>query len=1079
MSRFTRADLTRILGFDPSEEQWQAISAPLGPQVIIAGAGSGKTTVMAARVLWLIATGQVHPRAVLGLTFTTKATGELLARVRHVVAQLGLDPDAAADPTVQTYHAFAEGLLRDHGLRVGAEPDASLILDGARHQLAYRVIVDTDLDLSAVDRRPQDVVSAVLRLDSDLVERCLDIDVVRRADEDLLALLPTLKEGARATTRDMLATARERLALLGLVEQFRAAKQREGVRDFTDQMRLVTQVATQRPEVGQMLREQFAIVMLDEYQDTSIAQRTFLRALFGDGHPVTAVGDPFQAIYGWRGASVHNITGFADHFSAATSGHAHVVAPFALTANRRSTPRILNAANDIAASLRDAHPAVPPLAPARTSREETWRIALHATIEDEVVWVGAQVERLWHLVMDEITRGVREPNRSPVAVLAREQADLAHVAAELDRRQVPYEVVGVEHLFSQPIINDILATLEVVHDPTRNDAMIRLLSSPRWAIGPRDLALLGQRAQMLSDGGRRRGDHRDLPGEERITASLQEATAGQDAAEVVALVDALEDLGAPSGNPKDGQVGWDYSPEARERMTALAQELRTLRQASGASLQDLVVRIAHATGVWSEAAVAGDIAAARAMAALHQFLDLVAVHEQQVGPGALGSLLAYIRDVTRFKVQPRAQRDGLDTAVRLMTVHAAKGLEFPAVVLPFLVDGEFPNRQGRPRWPTNASVAHAWLDDEPLPPEIATFPDRNTGPRAKDHEAFKRASRELDLLDETRLAYVAVTRAEDHLVASGHRWGRTQQQPRGLSDYLDTLRQHATPHEIDVWEPEPDAGAANPLLTRALEPVAWPATPDPQWQARRRAAADLMVAAAEQVRTGAARDPDGLTPAERQLLAEWDNDIAALEAEHERATSNVRYVQLPASLTTSALMDLAADPQRFARRLARPMPRVIGAAAERGTAFHAWVEQRWGAQVAVFDESELLSAADADLTDADLDELKAAFERGPFANERPHQVEVPFTLPLGAVPIRGRIDAVFRRGDRWLVVDWKTSARDEADPLQLAVYRLAWAALEGVDPDLVDAAFHFVRSGTTTQIEVLPDAAELAAQMAL
>ena len=1069
MRSFTRADLARILRFNPTDEQWDAISAPLGPQVIIAGAGSGKTTVMAARVLWLIATGQVAPRNVLGLTFTTKAAGELLARVREVVHHLGLDPDAASDPTVRTYHAFAEGLLRDHGLRIGAEPDAALILDGARHQLAYRVIVDTHLDLGALNRRPLGLTELVLRLDSDLVERCLSTDDVRRADRDLLELLPTLKEGGRATTREILETARARLILIDLVEEFRTAKQREGVRDFTDQMRLVTQIALERPEVGEMLRDEFAVVMLDEYQDTSIAQRTFLHALFGDGHPVTAVGDPFQAIYGWRGASVHNITRFADHFGAAASGATHIVAPFALTSNRRSTPRILHVANDLAEPLRREHPAVPPLVPARDSREETWRVALHATIEDEVAWVGAQVERLWHLVHDEMARGIRQPDPSPVAVLAREQADLALVAAELDRRQVPYDVVGVDLLFAQPIINDILATLEVLHDPTRNDAMIRLVASPRWAIGPRDLAILGARAKHLAQGGRQRGDHSELPGEEREAATMLKATAGQDPAEVVALVDAVDDLGAPS---QDGVRGWDYSPEARERLTALGAELRALRQSAGGSLQDLVVRIAHTTGAWSEAAVSGEVAASRALAALHQFLDLVAAHEQQVGPGALGSLMSYIRDVSRFEVEPRAQRDGVSVAVRLMTIHSAKGLEFPAVVLPFLVDGKFPTDQGRPRWPANPSVAHLWLDGEPMPAVIAAFPDRVTGPRAKDLKAFAQACRDVELLDETRLAYVAVTRAQDHLVASGHRWGRTRTKPRAVSTYLDTVRRHAAAHEIEVWAEPPGDGDTNPLASRPLEPVAWPTRPDPQWQQRRHDA--VRAVAAAQAGQHAA-DPPGLTSDERALVAQWDSDLTLLREEQERARTDVRVVRLPSSLTTSGLMELAADPQAFARRLARPMPRVVGAAADRGTAFHAWVEQRWGAQVAVFDESEIPGAVDGDLTDAQLEDLKAAFEKGPFAQERPHQVEVPFALTIGGVPVRGRIDAVFQRGERWLVVDWKTSARDEADPLQLAVYRLAWASMAQVDPSRVDAAFHFVRSGTTQQIDDLPDSASLSA----
>ncbi|KOG88288.1 ATP-dependent DNA helicase, partial [Streptomyces varsoviensis] len=333
--------LKELLGIPFTPEQTACITAPPAPQVIVAGAGSGKTTVMAARVVWLVGTGQVAPEQVLGLTFTNKAAGELSERVRKALVEAGVtdpepvDPDQApGDPQISTYHAFAGRLLKEHGLRIGLEPTARLLADATRFQLAARVLRASPGPYPALTRSFSDLVADLLALDGELSEHLVDPERLRAYDTELLRTL----EGAKLSNPDLRKApdaARARLELLDLIGGYRAEKRDRDLIDFGDQIALSARLAQERPEVGRILREQFAVVLLDEYQDTSVAQRLLLSGLFGGGtgHAVTAVGDPCQAIYGWRGASVANLDDFPAHFPYADGSPAR---RFALSENRRS-----------------------------------------------------------------------------------------------------------------------------------------------------------------------------------------------------------------------------------------------------------------------------------------------------------------------------------------------------------------------------------------------------------------------------------------------------------------------------------------------------------------------------------------------------------------------------------------------------------------------------------------------------------------------------------------------------------------------------------------------------------------------
>jgi len=1058
---FGPADLRRLLDIAFSDEQLEAITAPLEPYVVVAGAGSGKTTVMTARVVWLVATGAVLPEQVLGLTFTTKAAGELSGRVRRAGRQLsdqvaGVPHDEVGEPTVATYHAFAGRLLAEHGLRLGIEPGSRLLTEASSVQLAHRVVARTTRDLAPLGLSLGSVVEYVRALDSELAEHCLDPEVLRAFDRDVIAEVDA-EAKASAAARRMRETAVRRIELAHLVEEFRDARRQRDLVDFSDQMRLGARLAESGPEVGAALRAQFPVVLLDEYQDTSVSQRRLLTGLFGGGHPVTAVGDPLQAIYGWRGASVANIDDFPRHFARADGRTSPVLR---LSENRRSGTRILDAANELAGPLRVRHPQVAPLvSPGEAKGPGGIRVALLETYAEEMQWVGDRVREV-------VDAGAVRPGQ--VAVLARVTSDFPALLRSLTDRGMAVEVVGLDGLLSMPEVAEVVAILDVLHDSTANPSLVRLLVGPRWRIGLRDLALLGERAAHLAAG--YRGDQSP-----DVDDQLDAAVAGVDPADVVSLLDALDD---------PGDLGYD--PEARRRFALLSAEIRALRRGVGDPLPDLVHRIVTTTGLEIELAASPELLLLHRAEGLAAFVDLVAAFADSEGDASIGAFLAWLANAARYDQVPELDRPPSPDAVQLMTVHRSKGLEWPVVVLPSLTAKVFPSGRGIARWTSSASaVPYPLRGDADSLPVLA-------GLSARDDKGFVAECREHDGREELRLVYVAVTRAERLVVASSSWWGPSQLRPRGPSAYLEVLREQcvAGAGQVDHWAPAPGDDEQNPVLD-LVDEAEFPPRSDDAVRARRLVAASAVRQhsgftvedlRAEHVALGGDDGSPllGLAADDLELVRAWDDDIALLLEERRAERSATRVVPLPSSLSASDLLRLAADPESFTRRLARPVPSAPAPAARRGTRFHAWVEAHYGV-APLLEPDDLPGAADSGIdTDDALADMQAAFLSSPYAERRPVGIEVPFALVLAGRVVPGRIDAVFAsvEGDgstRYEVVDWKTTASHDSDPLQLAIYRVAYAELVGVPLDHVDAAFLYVRDGAVVRPDELLDRAALEA----
>ncbi len=781
-----------------------------------------------------------------------------------------------------------------------------------------------------------------------------------------------------------------------------------------------------------------------------------LRRLFGDGHPVTAVGDPFQSIYGWRGASSGNIGRFATTFARPDGRPADV---HALATSFRNDEVILRAANAVAAPLRSAGATVE-LRPAPSAGAGTIVAARTETVEDEARWVAERMAQAWAA----LPGGDRT-----AAVLVRRRSQIPLLAEALQAAGLPVEIVGLGGLLTTPEVVDVVATLRALVQYDAGTALARLLTGARWRVGPRDLAALGERARRLSRQlapatpvvqGDLFGGEPEPEGETPVPPRVP-----------IGLVEALDDLG-----PADL-----YSPEGHARMSALAEELRRLRRRVSAPLPELVAEVERVIGVDLEVAARPDrVRVGRAH--LDRFLDEAAEFANEADEATLTAFLAHLEAA-------EDEENGLDAGevvveserVQILTVHGAKGLEWDVVAVPGLVDNVFPADARSVNWTRTRQELPAPLRGDAADLPTLVLHDAADRREVRDRLVAQHAAvLERHAREERRLCYVALTRARSTLIASAYIWD-TAQKPRDTSPFLEELRPHAV---IDQWF-EPDPEAANPLMAEARE-VAWPIDPFGPYPgdrgAGRRAdveAGAALVRAALAGEAAPATDPAG-------VAEHWHADVDRLLAERATLTrGDVIEVPLPPQLSVSQLVELRNDPVELARSLRRPVPRPPAPLARRGTAFHTWLEQRWQKQT-LLDLDELPGAADEGADDAEFGELRAAFEASAWAQRTPAEVEVPFEMTIGDRVVRGRMDAVFGDGDGWLVVDWKTGRKPTgagaaAAAVQLAAYRLAWARLSGIpDAELhrVRAAFHYVRTGDTVEPTTLLDADGLRALVA-
>lgn len=1088
------AALATALGqFPPTAEQSAVIAAPLRPALVVAGAGSGKTETMAGRVVWLVANGLVRRDEILGLTFTRKAAGELNERIRRRLQRLaefeahGLVPHldrlhalgaldvlfeieqgagtgdarratldrlareagatpavAVADtlldrPAVSTYNSFADAIVREHAVRLGRDPESAVLSESAAWLLMRRVVLQSDDErLEHRENALRTIIDAALRIARDSVDNLVDLDRLARFGSDFADVLERPSERAGTTVYVDVAKAAEHVGglplLASLAREYQHRKRRAGVIDFSDQVAGALEVVAEHPVVAADLRERYRVVLLDEYQDTSVVQTDLLARVFSDT-AVMAVGDPHQSIYGWRGASAGNLGDFAAAFAPDGDGHR-----FSLATSWRNSTSVLAAANAVLAPLAPRSPvAVDRLRARPGAPDGRVEILVEADID-------AEADRVASWFADERTRRAAQGRGTTGAILLRSKKHMTRFAEALGRRGIPHRILGLGGLLSTPEVVDVVAVLRVISDPSAGSALLRLLAGPRWRIGLSDLRTLADLARRLA-----RSDVALQPLAPEVAERVRSA-GGEERASLVDALDFFLRVG-----PDHGWLA-DFTPDARTRLREAAAVFGGLRRAATVPLPELVRLVEVELRLDVELAANESRGPARvASEQLRAFVDELHGFLATDDSGSLPSLLAWLDHAERQdEFAPRTEPPEEDV-VQILTIHGSKGLEWDAVAVGRVVEDELPARaRDKQGWLGFGVLPYAFRGDARWLPDLGWQAHR--APTQQDLKAafaqFAQDNADRQRDEERRLAYVAVTRARDALLLSGSPWSGTRK-PRGASPFLLEIAD-----AVGCEVPESDPGE-NPYLERR-QVLSWPL--DPLGQRR-----DVVERAAAAVRT--ARDA---------VPAEPSRDLALLLAERAARSAGTDTVA-PTRIPASRFKDFVADYDAAVEATLRPMPERPYRETRLGTRFHAWVEQRSGvaargpqidAPLWEIDDDDSATAGTSVSDGADLGRLQEIFLRSEWANLRPIEVETEIDFTDDTLLSDGRphvvickLDAVYRRDDRGgriEIVDWKTgraprTAAERAERmLQLELYRRAYAAKHGIALADIDVALFYV-----------------------
>jgi DNA helicase-2/ATP-dependent DNA helicase PcrA len=928
------------------------------------------------------------------------------------------------------------------------------------------------------------VVDAVQKLAAEVLDHRVDLDAVERIAVEQAAAFEPYR-----SNRDVDTAALNLLSmpvLVRLVREYIAEKERRGVLDFADQVGGAFDIVETAPDVRAELREQHRVVLLDEYQDTSVIQTRFLAALFRDS-AVMAVGDPHQSIYGWRGASADNLYAFGRAFAEERSA-----TTYSLMTSWRNDSTILDVANRILEPLKRPGLDVPALEPRPGAGAGRVEVLFPHTVDDEAEQVSAWFEQRR---AEHAASGADRAHTG--AILFRSKRHMQTFAGALARRGIPHRILGLGGLLSTPEVVDVVSMLRVIHDPTAGSALIRMLVGPRFAIGVADMAALYDLASALA------GRDADLsPLSDEVQQRLR-SSRGAD--EAVSIVDAVDFLRAA---PDDYRLIAGITPEGRSRLRAAGEILERLRRSAGLPIPELLRLIELELRLDIELAANETRGPARVAATqLRAFTDEVRAFLSADDRGTIGSLLAWLdkaESTDELMPRPEPPEPGV---VQLLTIHGSKGLEWDAVAVVRLVEDELPGRvSDTSGWFGFGVVPFALRGDRDALPVFRWDPqaemDAAGDVPAKRHKAamdalaagvtkafphggalrrFKNEYRDYQQQEERRLAYVAVTRARQDLLLSGAHWAG-QTRPRKASPYLRDAIDVLGLDPIGDVDPE-DNPYEGPGMT-----AAWPLDPLGGRRGRVTKAAGLVRAAMD-------ADPPEPTPQLERLLAE--------RAERLSGTGGDAPTRVPAS----RFKDWVTDYRGTLRDLGRPMPERPYTQTRIGTLFHAWVEHRSGLVGAGSAESALweldedapetsgMVAVSGDDEQA-LTALREIFERSEWAALQPIAVEIEIDFAFGADASRGsapqgagtghivicKLDAVYRREDRGgriEIVDWKTgraprtAQEKEERMLQLALYRVAYHRRFGVPLDQIDVALFYVADDLVIRGDRIYSEAEL------
>lgn len=1028
--RYSAGEIFKVIkDFELADEKVQAIEgAPLdSPSLVVAGAGSGKTELLAVRVLWLVANGFARPEQILGLTFTKKAATELSKRIFEALLKLrdsnywpeDLEFEFLA-PTISTYNAFSNQIFRDNCLALGYESESTLLSEASAFQLAREVCVrygsNVSGSLSDLELNLESLVQKVLELTQALSDNGQSAEAVREVIEKTIFHIGSLpkKAGGEVDSRfayidEIIENLRPTPLIAELSEMFQREKKKRSVVDYSDQVALAYKAVTSIAEASERITSNFTQVLLDEYQDTSVLQTKLLSTLFAN-RSVFAVGDPNQSIYGWRGASSSNLDQFAKDFGKATH--------FSLRTSWRNPVQVLEMANEISKPLlmppsfeRSDNSPEPVLPVQLTSKPDAIAGTVDFSFEQTL---ELEANRVANWLLPAVTQG------KSCAVLMRKRSQMALFVDSLQQLGIEVEVVGLGSLLELPEIVDLVSALKVIQRANSGSELIRLLAGARWRIGVKDIDRLFVIAKKLS-GPRQEGVFRE---ELTIVEALDQV-----------LNEKLELLSS-------------FSAPTLARLQDAALLFRNLRSSTSLPLADFVRVVAEE--LWLDIELRANPKLVNPLAQLQSFYEIVAGFGSGSASALLGPYLNWLDYATkkeRFEVPRVNPSKGV---VQVLTVHAAKGLEWDYVAVPNLVEDDFP---AKPRsvsgWLSGAELPFPLRGDSDSLPVLEYESTVIQSEVKASVDKFKSDNKEHQLREEYRLIYVALTRSREALLLSGSYWKPANSGARKPSRFLTILAEAK-------FEIPPLQSETNPL-DQAPKLASWPL--DPVGASHGAALLD----AASQVESAA--DRLARISSEDLAASELQREIDLLLFEQDDRIRRLTEVELPVRIPASKFKEFVEDVGTQANKYLRPVPSEPYRAAKAGTAFHSWVED--------------FIISEVDNPTGEITDLTEIFKNSRFSGLPASDVEVEINLTRGSNTFVCKLDAVFEIGDRFEIVDWKTGAAPKTDKerelmtLQLALYRFAYSELRKIPLEQIDVCFYFVKNNLELRPESVPGPEQL------
>ncbi|MGB9706593.1 MAG: ATP-dependent helicase, partial [Microgenomates group bacterium] len=668
-----------------NKEQKEAVEYGEGPLLIIAGAGTGKTTVITERIKYLISSGRAKPAEILALTFTDKAAREMEERVDIVL------PYGYTEMWISTFHSFCDRVLRQEGLHIGLDPDYKLMTEAETIQFLIQNLFKFDLKYFRPLGNPTKFVGGMLQHFS----RLKDEDV---APNEYLHWVKFQIPNSKFQKEEV----EKYLELAKAYQTYEEIKVKEGAMDFADLISNTLKLFRTRKNILRQYQDQFKYILVDEFQDTNYAQNELAILLAGEKQNITVCADDDQSIYRWRGAAISNVIQFRTRFP-----KAKIVV---LVKNYRSTQLILDHAYKLIQHnnpdrLEVKEKICKRLVSVRNTEQFPIKLIYTDRVENEAEAVAKEIENL--------KLKIENLEYKDIAILVRANNHAEPFIRALSRHGIPYQFLGPGQLFRQPEVKDLIAYLKVLYNFGDNVALFRVLSLEIFDISPRDLAAINNYARRLN----------------------------------LSLFEACEQVEKIFVSQKTRETIKKFVEMVHRHLKLIPKE--TAGQILYYFLED--------SGLLKKLAESKTPSEEKQAQNISKFFDRLKTYEVDHEDASVFAVVDWINLSMKIGESPLAADFDWteENRVNILTVHSAKGLEFPVVFLVNLTVGRFPTRERQEQIPI----------PEALIKEIL--------PSGDYHQQ-----------EERRLFYVGMTRAADRLYFTAANYYGEGKRERKISPFV-------------------------------------------------------------------------------------------------------------------------------------------------------------------------------------------------------------------------------------------------------------------------------------------------------